>query len=169
MKTAAPLNIYIRNPGRSVMLIGGLGECDDVHFGGTQYAKVILKQLWGLPPALDMEREKHVQSATREIVNSGLAESAHDLSDGGLAVTAAECCAETGALLDLDSTMRPDFLLFHEAPSRVLISTAEPDKVAAIAARHGVEALRVGVTIEEGLEIRGPGFSLSVEAGGHAG
>jgi phosphoribosylformylglycinamidine synthase subunit PurL len=169
MKTAAPVTIGFKKPGRSVMLIGGIGQCDDVHFGGTQYAKVILKQLWGLPPALDMEHEKRVQSATREIVNAGLAESAHDLSDGGLAVTAAECCGEAGASLELSSTMRPEFLLFHEAPSRVLISTAEPEKVAAIAASHGVEALKVGVTIEKGLEIRGPGFSLSVDGGVHAG
>src|SRR5436853_3763876 len=116
MKTAAPIPIAFQNAGRSILLIGGLGECDEVRFGGTQYAKVILKQLWGLPPALDMEQEKRVQSATREIVNAGLAESAHDLSDGGLAVTAAECCAGVGASLDLTSTMRPEFLLFHEAP-----------------------------------------------------
>ena len=142
MKTAAPVTIDFKNPGRSVMLIGGIGQCDDVHFGGTQYAKVILKQLWGLPPALDMEYEKRVQAAMREIVNAGLAESAHDLSDGGLAVAAAECCANVGASLRARSRpLRPEFLLFHEAPSRVLISTAEPGKVAAIAARHGVEAL----------------------------
>jgi phosphoribosylformylglycinamidine synthase len=150
------------------MLIGGIGQCDDAHFGGTQYAKVILKQLWGLPPELDMEHEKRVQTAVREIVNAGLAESAHDLSDGGLAVTAAECCTNIGASLDLNSTLRPELMLFHEGPSRVLISTAEPDKVAAIAARHGVEAPRVGITIEKGLEIRGPGFAVSHQGGDDA-
>jgi phosphoribosylformylglycinamidine synthase len=169
MKTAAPVTIDFKAPGRTVMLIGGIGQSDDVHFGGTQYAKAILKQLWGLPPELDMEREKRVQAAVREIVNTGLAESAHDLSDGGLAVTAAECCKTVGASLDLNSlvgqavspALSPEQMLFHEGPSRVLISTAEPDKVAAVAARHGVDAPRVGITIEKGLEIRGPGFSLS--------
>ena len=82
-------------------------------------------------------------------------------------------CANVGASLHLDSAMRPEFLLFHEAPSRVLISTAEPAKVVAIAAQHGVEALQVGVTIERGLEmlleIRGPGFSLALQDGVHAG
>jgi phosphoribosylformylglycinamidine synthase len=169
MKTVTPVTIDFKNPGRTVMLIGGIGQCDDVHFGGTQYAKVILKQLWGLPPALDMQQEKRAQAATREIVNAGLAESAHDLSDGGLAVTAAECCANVGASLQLDSTMRPEFLLFHEAPSRVLISTAEPAQVASIAARHGVEALQMGVTIDKGLKIRGTGFTLSLEGSDHAG
>ena len=47
--------------------------------------------MWGLPPALDMDYEKRVQAAIREIVNAGLAESAHDLGDGGLAVALAEC------------------------------------------------------------------------------
>jgi phosphoribosylformylglycinamidine synthase len=58
--------------------------------------------------------------------------------------------------------MCPEFVLFHEGPSRVLISTADPDTVASIAASHGVEALRVGVTIGKGLEIRGTSFSLSL-------
>jgi len=166
MKTGAPVGMHFRNPGRSVLLIGGLGECDDTHFGGTQYAKVILKQLWGLPPQLDMEREKRVQAAVREIVNAGLAESAHDLSDGGLAVTAAECCGPAGASLELDTPLRPELALFHEAPSRVLVSTAHPGGVASIAARHGVEALYVGVTIEMGLEIRNGGRLLVSRAGG---
>ena len=74
-----------------------------------------------------MDYEKRVQSAMREIVAEGLAESAHDLSDGGLAVALAECSfgpAEIGASIDLDSDLRPEMLAFHEAPSRILISTA---------------------------------------------
>ena len=54
--------------------------------------KVVFDKLWGLPPALDMDREKRVHEAMREILAEGLAESAHDLSDGGLAVALAECC-----------------------------------------------------------------------------
>ncbi len=68
------------------------------------------KQLWGLPPALDMDYEKRVQAAIREIVAEGLAESAHDLSDGGLAVALAECSfgpAGIGAQIDLDSRPAP--------------------------------------------------------------
>src|SRR5437879_5155833 len=92
MKTAAPITVPFKNAGRSVILLGGIGTCDDTRFGATQYAKQIEKQLWGLPPALDLEHEKHVQAAIREIVAAGLVESAHDLSDGGLAVALAECC-----------------------------------------------------------------------------
>ncbi|MDR3703076.1 MAG: hypothetical protein P4L56_25750, partial [Candidatus Sulfopaludibacter sp.] len=50
--------------------------------------------------------------------------------------------------------LRPEVLAFHEAPSRVLLSTALPKRVIAIAERHGIEAPVVGVTIEKGIEIR---------------
>jgi phosphoribosylformylglycinamidine synthase len=163
LKTAAPVTIPFKSPGRAVVLLGGIGGCDETRFGGTGYAKEILKQLWGLPPALDLDREKRVQSGIREIVAAGLAESAHDLSDGGLAVALAECsfgAAGIGAAVDLDSDLRPEMLAFHEAPSRILISTAHPGKVAAIAEKHGIEAPVVGVTIEKGMEIRQRAMTL---------
>ena len=127
-----------------VILLGGLGECDETRFGGTQYAKAVLKQLWGLPPALDMDYEKRVQAAMREIVGAGLAESAHDLSDGGLAVALAECSfgpAASARALDLDSDLRPEFLLFHEGPSRILISTARAGRGGG-ASRRGTASKR---------------------------
>jgi phosphoribosylformylglycinamidine synthase len=149
LNTALPVSMGFRHPGRSVILLGGFGTADQTRFGSSQYAKVILNQLWGLPPDLDLDREKRVQAAIREIVNQGLAESAHDLSDGGLAVALAECSVGScGATVDLDSDLSPDLLLFHEGPSRVLLSTTVPEQVAALAARHHVEALVVGVTIE---------------------
>ena len=75
------------------MLLGGLGTVDATRFGGTQYAKVVLNKMWGLPPALDMDYEKRVHTAIREVIAQGLAESSHDVGDGGLAVALAECCA----------------------------------------------------------------------------
>jgi len=161
LPTAPPVATAFRNAGRNVILLGGLGDCDEQQFGSTQYAKVVLEQLWGLPPALDMDQEKRLQEAIREIVRAGLAESAHDLSDGGLAVALAESSfGGIGARIDLDTELRPDFLLFHEGPSRVLVSTAQPDKVHAIARKHGVESPVVGVTIEGEVEISRRGEPL---------
>jgi phosphoribosylformylglycinamidine synthase II len=163
LPTAEPVTIPFKNKDRVVMLIGGVGACNDLDFGGTQYAKEILKQLWGQPPALDMDYEKRVHDAMREILAEGLAESAHDLSDGGLAVALAECSFGPngiGAQLDIDSDLRPEFLAFHEAPSRILISTANPRRALTIAAMHGVEAPVVGVTIEKGIEIRQRSITL---------
>jgi phosphoribosylformylglycinamidine synthase II len=156
MKTAHPTPIHFREPDRALILLGGFGATDDLHFGGTQYAKVILKSMWGLPPALDMDYEKRVHQAIREIVGANLAESAHDLSDGGLAVALAESsfgANGVGARIDIPPSARAEFLLFHEGPSRILLSTSEPENVLAIAKKNSVEAVRIGVTMKERLRI----------------
>ncbi len=125
-----------------MILLGGLGDCDATRFGGTQYAKVILDHLWGLPPALDLDYEKRVQTAIREIVTTGLAESAHDLADGGLAVALAECSMSgIGAAIDLSTSLPPEIALFHEGPSRILVTTAVPQEIERIAEKHNVEAM----------------------------
>ncbi|MGH9662639.1 MAG: AIR synthase-related protein, partial [Bryobacteraceae bacterium] len=88
---------------------------------------------------------------------------AHDLSDGGLAIALAECSfgpVGAGASVDLDSSLQPELLLFHEGPSRILLSTSQPGLVLEIAARHGVEAARIGTTIKERIEIRCRGSVL---------
>jgi phosphoribosylformylglycinamidine synthase len=160
-QTAAPVTRDFKTAGRPIVLLGGVGECDEIRFGGTEYAKVVLNELWGLPPALDMDYEKRVHDAMREIVAAGLAESAHDVSDGGLAVAAAECCqGGVGAALNFESDLSPQFLLFHEGPSRILISTASADAVVEIAARHRVAAPRVGIAMNHGLAIGNRGEML---------
>jgi phosphoribosylformylglycinamidine synthase subunit PurL len=159
MPTTEPAGIAFRKPGDAIVLVGGLGACSPREFGGTQYAKAVLDSLWGVPPALDMEYEKRVHAGVREIVLAGLAASAHDVSDGGLAVALAECTFANGigARVRLEGpaadAMRPEYLLFHEGPSRVIVSTSEPGRVREIAARHGVEAIEIGCTMEADLEI----------------
>ncbi|MDQ6760709.1 MAG: phosphoribosylformylglycinamidine synthase subunit PurL [Acidobacteriota bacterium] len=163
LPTRPPTPGQFQQAGRTIMLLGGLGSCDDVHFGGTEYAKVILNDLWGLPPALDMHYEKRVQRAIREIVSEGVAESAHDVSDGGLAVALAECsfgAQGIGARVELNSTGKPEFVLFHEGPSRILISTSSPEEVRRIASEHGVEALQIGATIEGRIQVECPAGTL---------
>jgi phosphoribosylformylglycinamidine synthase subunit PurL len=162
LETRQPVSAAFQQAGRAVILLGGLGECDDIHFGGTQYAKYIIQSLWGLPPKLDMDLEKRVQNTIRTIVGENLAESAHDLGDGGLAVALAESsfANRIGALVRLDSDLRPEFLLFGESPSRILISTAEPDRVAEIAAANRVAALKIGDTIEGELIVQNRDITL---------
>jgi len=156
LKTEAPVTIDFKQAGRAIILLGGLWPAGEVRFGGTQYAKSVLNNLWGLPPALDLEHEKRVQAAAREIAASGAAESAHDLSDGGLAVALAESSfgpAGIGGEIDLYSDLRAELLLFHEGPSRVLISTAEPEQVIGIAEKYGVEADLLGATVPDRIAI----------------
>ena len=156
MKTAAPVPIHFQNPDRAVILLGGFGGCDFHRFGGTQYVKVVLKDLWGMPPWLDMQYEKLVQQAIREIVIAGLAESAHDLSDGGLAVALAEASFgsnEIGARVEVWQQDWQEINLFHEGPSRILVSTSQPENVLAIAHKFKVGVQQIGVTMKEKLRI----------------
>jgi phosphoribosylformylglycinamidine synthase len=105
-----------------------------------------------------MAYEKRVHEAMREIVAAGLAESAHDLSAGGLACALA--FSHLGADVSLDSAERPELLLFGEAQSRILVSTAHADQVAAIAARHQVACANIGVTRQAELKISCGGKTL---------
>ena len=167
-----PPGIHFRQPGRRLVLLGGLlpsaTDADaqiERRFGSSQYAKVIVGEVWGLPPALDMDYEKRVHAAARRIVKAGLAESAHDLSDGGLAVTAAESsfgAAGIGAAIELDSEIPAHYLLFHEAPSRILLSVAEDAvrDVLAAAADCEVEAVEIGETVEGRLAVSVNGAKL---------
>src|SRR5205085_11741716 len=98
----------------------------------------------------------------RDILAAGLAESSHDLSDGGLAVALAESSFgnRIGARVNLDSDLRPEFLLFGESPSRILLSTNDAAGIAKIAAQHNVVALQIGDTIEGELIINNRDLEL---------
>ncbi len=162
MKTDMPVGNAFREAGQDVLLIGGIGDADPVRMGGTQYAKQVVKDLWGLPPALDMEFEKKVHSAVREMVLGKAVESAHDVSDGGLAWALAESAFDNGigAKVELDSELAAELLLYHEGPSRVVVSTTDAKAVEAIAAKHGVPALKIGVTEAGKLTIGNKGSTL---------
>jgi len=156
MKTAQPTPIHFPEAGLNLILLGGFGTCDETHFGGTQYAKVILNSLWGLPPGLDMAYEKRVHQAIREIVLGGLAAAAHDVSDGGLAIALCESSfgpAGIGAHVEIPLGMRPEFPLFHEGPSRILVATSQFENVLEVARKNSVKALPIGVTMKERLRI----------------
>ncbi len=155
LPTRNPVTIPFKNADRTIILLGGFGRPDLVQFGGTQYAKQILKTMWGLPPAIDMEYEKRVQQAIRDIIKEGYIESSHDVSDGGLAVALAECTfGGVGARVELEWDVRPELLLFHEGPSRILVSTRYPEEVKKVALFYGVESPRIGSTMRERLQIR---------------
>ncbi len=154
MKTATPAPVRFTRAGADILLLGGFGECDDQRFGGTEYAKVVLGQLWGLPPALDMDYEKRVHDTIRAFIDGGIVESAHDLSDGGLAVALSESCtSETGAKVTIPATERPDLALFGEAPSRILVSVTDAARAREIAARFRVDCPQIGATMKERLQI----------------
>ncbi len=156
LKNQKPAPVEFQSEGKTIVLLGGLRDGDVTRFGSTQYANVIVGGPWGLPPALDMDYEKRVQGAVRKIVRAGLAESAHDLSDGGLAVALAESCfGGVGAAVTLPAAERAEMQLFQEAPSRILVATSSLEEVRAIADEYQVETLVLGTTGGGKLEIAG--------------
>jgi phosphoribosylformylglycinamidine synthase len=90
----------------------------------------------GKVPALDLDREVAVQKACLAAAEAGLLLSAHDCSDGGLAVALAESCFSSlgrdaiGAEVDLKGPLGPTTLLFSESPSRIVISFNSSDTAA---------------------------------------
>ncbi len=172
-----PAGMHFQRPGRKIMLVGGLlpGATADPlelerRFGSSQYAKVILGETWGLAPALDMDYEKRVHKTVRAIVRAGLAESVHDLSDGGLAVALARCGfgpERIGARIELSSEFSPLFTLFHEAPSRVLLSVSKENSeaVGSIADDLAIPTPVIGETQEGNLEIQINGDTLHASVG----
>ncbi len=66
----------------------------EAEFGSSEYAKEVLGEIWGVPPALDLKQEAALQKCVRELIQGASIESAHDCSDGGLAVALAEAVCE---------------------------------------------------------------------------
>jgi phosphoribosylformylglycinamidine (FGAM) synthase-like enzyme len=160
---------HFRQAGRSVMLLRGSepGDATDaeVEFGSSEYAKVVLGELWGFPPALELEGEAALQKAVVELGRSGLLESAHDCSEGGLAVALARCSFQKGigCSVELSSQqLAPEFVLFGEDASRIVIS-CDPVNVARIkevAAKQGISADVLGETVSGNLEIKVDGRAV---------
>lgn len=106
--------------GDAIFLIGeNLPE-----LGGSEYLNVHFGLEKGKPPVLNLELEKKVQKFVLEEIQSGIIKSAHDCSEGGLAVALAECCISggIGAEITMVRRFRGDALLFGESQSRIIIS-----------------------------------------------
>ena len=106
-------------------LIYLLGSQALTSLGGSEYLAVIHQQVTGRPAPVDLELEKRVQAACRHGIRQGWVRSAHDCSEGGLAVALAEACLSggRGATLSLaPGSLRWDQALFGEGSSRILVS-----------------------------------------------
>lgn len=104
-------------------LIVLLGENKE-ELGGSEYLKVIHNLVKGMPPQIDLLKEQAVQNACREAIKKELLSSAHDCSDGGLAISLAESCikGKKGVRIKIEDKMRSDALLFGESQSRIIVS-----------------------------------------------
>jgi len=137
---------------------------------GSSYLERLHGAVTGRPPEIDLVLERSVQGFLRQAIAQGLVASAHDISDGGLVVAAAECCIATmalkplGAELELpSSSARLDRLLFAEGGARILVSVPADQDAAwqQALATDPVPAERLGsVTAAASLVIRQAGQPL---------
>jgi phosphoribosylformylglycinamidine synthase subunit PurL len=134
-------------------IILALGETRG-HVGGSEYLAVLHGTVSGDAPPLDLGAEKRLHEATLAAIRAGLVQSAHDCSEGGLAVALAECCIlnpekPIGASVTIPPGAREDFMLFGEDQSRILLSAGGSDAAEAIlriCAQHRVPAAIIGKT-----------------------
>ncbi len=158
-KTAGPGFV---TEGDSLVLLGETKE----ELGGSEYLRTLHGLQQGRPPGIDLGREKAVHELCREAIAAGLVRSAHDLSEGGLAVCAAECCllggGRTGCVIALDDRIRPDAWLFAESQSRILVGVSGRDlrRFLELAEKSAVPAAVIGRTGGKDLIIRQGGREI---------
>jgi phosphoribosylformylglycinamidine synthase len=137
---------HFPGPGLALVLLGESRE----ELGGSEWLARRRGIEAGRPPGVDLEHERRLARLLAEAVAGGRLLSAHDVSDGGLAVALAECCmagrTPVGARIALGDTLRPDALLFGESTGRVVASTRDPEALLALARSHRVPARQVGET-----------------------
>ena len=118
-------SIEFKNEGDFIVLIGSI----EGTLGGSEYLKTIHNQINGPIPHIDLEFEYAVQKVCLESIKKGIINSAHDISDGGLAVSIAESFiyskGNLGIKLDLKRKSRNDELLFGECQSSIIVSISE--------------------------------------------
>jgi phosphoribosylformylglycinamidine synthase len=139
--------------GAEVVLLGRTSE----EFGGSAWAGVVHQHLGGLPPAVDLDAERQLAILVTTAAAAGVLASAHDLSDGGLAIALAEACLYGGRGCAV--ALRGDAFtgLFSESAARALVSVVpgREREFAALAEEHGVPATVLGVTTGDALTVEG--------------
>ena len=151
-----------RREGEVIVLLGGSDGRGGL--GGSEYQSAKAGRLGGPAPRIDLEAERKLQRLVLELARAHVLSSAHDVSDGGLAVALAECCttAQDGTLVGAHITLPAAGAgtapvaeaLFGESPSRILVSMAKDraDDVMARAKAAGVPARQLGHTTDIGAE-----------------
>lgn len=141
------------------------------HCGGSEYLALTHGMVSGHAPPIDLDMEVRVQSVCRQIIRSGLINSAHDCSQGGLAVALAESAIAAGIGLkaDIPGEGRADGLLFGEGQSRIVVSLPEGKlaAVCALAEEQSVPSTVIGRVQGDAIEI-GDKVSVPLASARHA-
>ncbi|PYK26105.1 MAG: phosphoribosylformylglycinamidine synthase subunit PurL [Verrucomicrobia bacterium] len=161
---------WFKDEGDVIILVGTVAGIDDAgagindpgyNLGGSRFLKVCHRLKVGPPPHIDLAHEIKTQNAVRDLIRGGLVKSAHDCSEGGLAVTLAESCFNPERLFGADVALNAGdtpaaTVLFNESQSRIVIS-ARPenlDKAIAMLRERDVPFQQLGKVGGDELQIR---------------
>ncbi len=164
------LKIAFRNEGDIIVLLNGANSSGAGlrstpqsarrrEFSSSEYAKTIAGIVAGEPPAIELGAEKWLIDCLVALAAAGTVESAHDLSDGGLAVALAESCfaaSSLGASVNLPENASAEYALFGETGARAIVSVSRTKLAAlrATARQYGVGAHEIGkVTRDNAIRI----------------
>src|ERR1700731_4214765 len=150
-------------PGETLMLLGDTRD----ELDGSIWAQVTGEHLGGLPPAVDLTREKLLAEVLSSASRDGLVSAAHDLSEGGLAqaIVEAALAGEIGCRIVLPEDTDPFVMLFSESAGRVLVAVprTEESRFRSMCEARGLPAIRIGVVdrASDAVEVQGL-FSVSL-------
>ena len=144
-----------KTPGDQIVLI----EPDGVmlHLGGSHYLEHVEGRIVGPCPDIDLGEARALVEIMLSLIHGKLINSAHDISEGGLAVALCECilrsAEKVGAVISLPERERCDIELFSEAQSRVVVTAdcAHMKSIQDLCSRKGFCAQRIGMVVEEPL------------------
>src|SRR5438876_1947603 len=154
---------WFKGAGDQIILVGKIGD----ELGGSRFLKVCHGKKIGPPPYVDLAHEIEIQNAVHNLIHAGLVQSAHDCSEGGLAVALAESCFNPkqrfGADVQLSAAETTPVrlgpattALFNESQSRIIISVRPEniEKVMSILGERGVPSQKLGKVGGDRLRIR---------------
>jgi phosphoribosylformylglycinamidine synthase II len=147
--------------GQLLYLLGDTRE----EFGGSAWSQVVHDHLGGLPPAVDLDREKLLGEILISASRDGMIDAAHDLSDGGLIQAVTESCLRggNGARLVVPDGLDAFTFLFSESAGRAIVAVPRSEELrfTDMCGARGLPATRVGVVDGEEVEIQGQ-FSIAL-------
>ncbi len=147
---------WFQDPRDLVILLGGAVE-EEV--GGSEYLKIEHGLIDGIPPSIDLNKEKRLAEMLIACASQSIIKSAHDISEGGFAVALAECCFNPSGILGVlvetpdinENSLRSDLFLFSETQSRVIASINKNnwEKIKEIADNYSVPVMCAGVVVND--------------------
>jgi len=184
------LKVGFREEGDVILLLDGAGASNGTpraapppaaqEFSSSEYSKTIGGIVAGEPPAIDLAAEKRLIDCLVALAEARAVQSAHDLSDGGLAVAVAESCftrtdvvgarhaaPQLGAIVEIKEDGPAEFSLFGERGARTIVSVSQGNVAAVLrtARQYGVGAREIGkVTRDNTLRIESMGRAVIASA-----